>query len=335
MLFALASLALLAPSVIAHGWLSTISIDGTTYTGPSPDDAPTKDTVIRQVSDVGPVKGATNPDMVCGLSASLANKQATAMPGSKIDFMWISRGPQNWIHKVGPVMTYLAECTGTPDCSTFDASKAQWMKIDQLGLSDAASGTWWHQNFFDGKPLSVTLPSDLKAGNYLFRNEIIALHTATSEGGAEFYPACAQLSVGGTQTGTPNATVTIPGVYSDTDAGILTPDIFNTPVQYIFPGGAVSSMSAEADSADLADLKAETTLPAVAFNVLSGSSNSSSSDSSSVASSAASATSGTASPTAVAGAASAASTTAAASKSCKAKTTSQKKRRVHARHWFH
>ena len=95
MLFTIASLALLAPSVLAHGWLSTISIDGTTYTGPSPDDAPTKDTVIRQVADVSPVKGATNPDMVCGLSASLANKQATAMPGSKIDFTWISRGPQN------------------------------------------------------------------------------------------------------------------------------------------------------------------------------------------------------------------------------------------------
>ena len=44
-------------------------------------------------------------------------------------------------------MTYLAECTGTPDCSTFNASDAQWFKIDQMGLKDAASGTWWHQNF--------------------------------------------------------------------------------------------------------------------------------------------------------------------------------------------
>ena len=72
----------------------------------------------------------------------------------------------------------------------------------------------------DGEPLSVTLPSDLKAGNYLFRNEIIALHTATSEGGVEFYPACAQLSVGGTQNGTPNATVSIPGVYDGNEPGI-------------------------------------------------------------------------------------------------------------------
>lgn len=44
-------------------------------------------------------------------------------------------------------MSYLAECTGTPDCSTFNASDAQWFKIDQMGLKDAASGTWWHQNF--------------------------------------------------------------------------------------------------------------------------------------------------------------------------------------------
>ena len=44
-------------------------------------------------------------------------------------------------------MTYLAECTGTTDCSTFNASDAQWFKIDQMGLKDAASGTWWHENF--------------------------------------------------------------------------------------------------------------------------------------------------------------------------------------------
>jgi len=48
-----------------------------------------------------------------------------------------------------------------------------------------------------------------------------------SLGGAEFYPACIQLTISGSQTGGPTSseTVTFPGGYSDTDAGILTPDV--------------------------------------------------------------------------------------------------------------
>ncbi|KZV75251.1 lytic polysaccharide monooxygenase [Peniophora sp. CONT] len=265
LLFTAVALSLLAPSVVAHGWLSYIIVDGTKYAG-LPDRADLKstpgppsgnnDTVIRQIEDVSPilVKDLQSPDMACGLSATPAPKQANARPGSKIDFLWVSRGPQNWIHKVGPVMTYLAECTGAPDCSTFDASKAQWFKIDQQGLSSKASGTWWVENFFNGKPLSVTLPSDIKAGNYLFRNEIIALHS-----GAEFYPACAQLSISGSKTGTPNATVSFPGAYIATDPGILDPHIYDTPVNYTFPGGPVSNIRAITDSAGGQDLDAPTT----------------------------------------------------------------------------
>lgn len=48
-----------------------------------------------------------------------------------------------------------------------------------------------------------------------------------TEGGAEFYPACIQLSVGGSQTGQPTSSeeVTFPGGYSDTDPGILVPNV--------------------------------------------------------------------------------------------------------------
>ena len=44
------------------------------------------------------------------------------------------------------MLTYMASC-GDTTCDKFDASDAQWFKIDQMGLKDAASGTWWHQNF--------------------------------------------------------------------------------------------------------------------------------------------------------------------------------------------
>ncbi|KAI0310550.1 glycoside hydrolase, partial [Amylostereum chailletii] len=72
----------------------------------------------------------------------------------------------------------------------------------------------------DGNMVSTTIPKNLKAGNYLLRSELIALHTAGSVGGAEFYPGCVQLKVGGDATGTASPTVSIPGLYSDSDPGI-------------------------------------------------------------------------------------------------------------------
>ena len=47
--------------------------------GPSP---------IRLVSDIGPVKGATNPDIICGLSAQNAEMVVNANPGSVFSVQW-------------------------------------------------------------------------------------------------------------------------------------------------------------------------------------------------------------------------------------------------------
>lgn len=79
----------------------------------------------------------------------------------------------------------------------------------------------------DGVPANVTLPANIAPGAYLIRHEIIALHLATVAGGAEFYPSCSQIRVGGTGTGAPTADelVLLPGAYSDTDPGILVPDV--------------------------------------------------------------------------------------------------------------
>ena len=81
----------LLPSVAAHGYVSKVVIDGTTYTGPLPADAAgatNSASPIRQIADIGPVKGATNPDMTCGLSAQLASMVVSANPGSSMEFYW-------------------------------------------------------------------------------------------------------------------------------------------------------------------------------------------------------------------------------------------------------
>jgi len=76
-------------------------------------------------------------------------------------------------------------------------------------------------------PANVTIPSNIESGNYLLRSELISLQNAMLEGGAEFYPVCIQLSIGGSGTGaaTSGEECTLPGCYSDTDPGILDPTV--------------------------------------------------------------------------------------------------------------
>lgn len=56
---------------------------------------------------------------------------------------------------------------------------------------------------------------------YLLRGEQIALHSASSFGGAQFYIGCAQLNVVNGGSSTPSPTVSIPGVYTGNEPGIL------------------------------------------------------------------------------------------------------------------
>lgn len=52
------------------------------------------------------------------------------------------------------------------------------------------------------------------------RHEIIALHSAYSYPGAQFYPGCHQLKVTGGGGAMPAALVGFPGAYKASDAGI-------------------------------------------------------------------------------------------------------------------
>ena len=105
----------------------------------------------------------------------------------------------------------MAKCDG--DCSSFspDAS-TEWFKIDEQGESTPGdSSTWAQAKLNDGSPATVTVPEGLASGNYLVRHEIIALQNSVSQGGAEYYPSCLQVTVGGDGTGEPNTTVNFPG----------------------------------------------------------------------------------------------------------------------------
>jgi hypothetical protein len=72
---------------------------------------------------------------------------------------------------------------------------------------------------------TTRIPSDIKAGMYVLRHELIALHDAAQQyngvyqSGAQFYPVCYNVEVIGTGTATPPGQ-TFPGMYSVTDPGI-------------------------------------------------------------------------------------------------------------------
>jgi len=194
--------------------------------------------VIRQVDTNSPVTSVSDPNLACGPNAQLAEDVANANPGDSIDVNWVSTAGA-WFHDVGPLLTYLGSC-GSASCTQFDPSQAMWFKIQQSGRD--ANG-WVQAQLNSGAPANFTLPANLAPGNYLLRHEIIALQNAVSEGGAEFYASCSQLTVGGSESGAPTDSelVKLPGAYSATDPGILV-DVYSNPnAPYTFPGPPIAS----------------------------------------------------------------------------------------------
>lgn len=152
-------------------------------------------------------------------------------------------------------MTILRGCSRSSVCSVY------------LSLSPTLNIV----SIVNGGVANVTLPKNIAPGNYIIRHEIIALHLANSKGGAEFYPSCSQLTIGGSGTDAPSddELVSLPGAYSDLDPGIFVPNVssilishsiepscssssnsqvFDPDNVYIFPGPLVASMAASTAS---------------------------------------------------------------------------------------
>ncbi|CAK7207224.1 hypothetical protein SEUCBS139899_010033 [Sporothrix eucalyptigena] len=159
----------------------------------------------------------------------------------------------------GPVTAYLSKVA---DSSTADGS-SDWFKVFEDGWSAASSGGSGDDDNWGTKDLNtccgkmdVPLPSNLAAGDYLLRAEALALHTAASAGGAQFYMTCYQLTVtaGGAAASVAEANITsnlavdvaydtvkFPGAYKSTDPGILINIHQKLSGPYVVPGPAVIS----------------------------------------------------------------------------------------------
>ncbi|KAJ7131894.1 glycoside hydrolase [Mycena crocata] len=235
----------LIASAAAHGYIGKITVDdGTSYTGYAPSLKPEAPSVIRHKATTDPVLSTTaglkSPDLACGPGAAKATLMATVAAGAKMLLYYNSTKPPQylWFHNTGPMITYLANC-GSEQCSNVDAADAHWFKIQEDGKG--ADG-WAQAHVMAGLPASVTIPANLKPGNYLLRHEIIALHRAQTDGEAEFYPNCVQLTVTGSGTGVPigNEAELVSELYKHDDPGVLV-NVYDGKEPYQFPGPEIAA----------------------------------------------------------------------------------------------
>lgn len=198
---------------------------------------------IRDPSYDGPITDVTSNYIACNGGPNPTTASSTVInvvAGSTVQATWrhtLTSGSDDVIdpsHK-GPVIAYMKK---VGDATTDVGYGAGWFKIMEAGLN-VATQDWAVTDLIAALGVQqIPIPSCIASGQYLLRAEIIALHAASSSGGAQFYMECAQINVtGGTGAKSP-ATVSLPGAYSASDPGILI-NIYQTLSSYTIPGPSV------------------------------------------------------------------------------------------------
>ncbi|KAK4191260.1 glycosyl hydrolase family 61-domain-containing protein [Podospora australis] len=251
-----------AALVAAHGHVDHIVVNGVAYQNYDPTThwyQPNPPTVIgwkaaqQDNGFIEPNNFGTS-DIICHKQGQPGGGSATVQAGDKISIVWTPEWPESHI---GPVIDYLANCNGP--CETVNKESLRWFKIGGVGYSN---GVWAADALrANGNSWLVQIPADLKAGNYVLRHEIIALHGGSSPNGAQAYPQCMNLRVVGGGNNSPSG-VAGTSLYRATDAGILFNPYVSNP-NYPVPGpaliaGAVSSIP---QSKSVATRTASATLP--------------------------------------------------------------------------
>ncbi|KAH6646047.1 glycoside hydrolase family 61 protein [Truncatella angustata] len=179
-----------------------------------------------------PVTDVTSPDIRCYQLAP-GNEGATTQEykaGSTIT--WVA-APS--IYHIGALSAYMAKAPSGTKAADWAGDGAVWFKVYQDMPTVSGNQYTWPS---EGKSqFSFTIPNCLEDGEYLFRIEHVALHSASTAGGAQFYLSCAQLHVtGGTATGKPTDLVSFPGAYKATDPGLLI-NVYNNGGKAYQPAG--------------------------------------------------------------------------------------------------
>lgn len=226
----------LAPLAAAHGAVTSYIINGVSLVGydayytADPNNAKT---IEFQWPSYNPILDVTSAAMTCNGGTS-APASATVAAGQNVTAVWAQ-----WTHQQGPVMVWLYKCSGSFGSGCVGSGK-NWFKIDQMGLygTSLTSTLWGTGIVFSTLKWSSKIPSNIPAGNYLIRFELLALHQANTP---QFYPECAQIVVtgGGSSLPTSDYLYSIPGYATATDPGVDIDIYTSTATTYTCPGGPV------------------------------------------------------------------------------------------------
>ncbi|KAE9404931.1 hypothetical protein BT96DRAFT_1015879 [Gymnopus androsaceus JB14] len=214
---------------------------------------------VRLPLSNSPVTDVTSNDLTCNVTPTPSSGVCSVNPGDQVTVEMHQQpndrscaneaiggdhyGPINVSVFFRPGVRLVADLSESgrftshrsPNAATADGPSASWFKISEIGLPSSDPDYWGTEVLNDNcGHYTFTIPPNIKPGNYLLRAEVIALHVASSVGGAQFYMSCYQINIGGSGTISP-AGVKIPGVYSATDPGILI-NIYQQLNTYQIPG---------------------------------------------------------------------------------------------------
>ncbi|KAI2603066.1 lytic polysaccharide monooxygenase [Hypoxylon fragiforme] len=198
---------------------------------------------IRTPSYDGPITDVTSNDVACNGGpnpTTPSDKIINVKAGSTVNAIWrhtLTSGPGDVMDAshLGPTLAYLKK---VDDATTDKGYGNGWFKIQEDGYNNGVWGTSKVINNQGKHP--ITIPNCLPDGQYLLRAEMIALHGAGSNQGAQLYMECAQINIsGGSASKTPTV-YSLPGIYKQNDPGILI-NIYsmNKDSKYTIPGPAL------------------------------------------------------------------------------------------------
>ncbi|KAI1373967.1 lytic polysaccharide monooxygenase [Hypoxylon crocopeplum] len=265
------ALAASATSVLGHGHVRRVIVDGVSYPGFerwSNNDQSKVVTWHFTGDNEGPVEisSINEPDIICHLGATNAAASVPVSAGSEMQVVRFNT--QGGFQHPGPEMHYLAPC-GSASCAHVDKNDLRFFKIYEKGLiqggmsddPDWITQKWAttevHKNvqpegegFID--TFTVHIPENIKPGDYVLRHEILGLHKA-DEGDAEFYPQCINLKISGSGSQQPEG-VSATQFYHSSDPGVAI-DIWRNLQSYKIPGPAMSSVAEKRDTRNANILK--------------------------------------------------------------------------------
>ncbi|KAI0407242.1 glycoside hydrolase family 61 protein [Xylaria palmicola] len=183
---------------------------------------------LRAPNDNNPVYDVSSQDIICQKQGRTSDKVINVKPSDDIGAYFghviggaqFANDPDNPIAKShkGPVTAWLAK---VDNAATASKTGVKWFKIWEETFNPS-SKTWGVDTMIsNGGWVKFKMPQCIAPGDYLMRVEVLALHSAKSNMGAQFYMSCAQLKISGSGTFTPTQTVSFPGAYKQNDPSIL------------------------------------------------------------------------------------------------------------------